>query len=310
MGLYAARRLALAIPVLLVLSIGAFLLVRLVPGSPVTLMLGPRATPESIATLTAQLHLDAPWLDQYLTFLAGALRLDLGDSILLRAPVGSLLLPRIVVSAALVTYGVLIALLIAVPLGVASGLRRNRPVDHSIRLLSTIAFGMPTFWLSLVLILLFSLTLKLLPTSGFATEPLGQWRALTLPALVIGLIQAPLLVRTLRSSVIDTSAAEHVEAARARGLPSSVVVRRHILRGSMVTMITVLGVNVGFLLSWSVVVETVFALPGLGSALVTAVLGRDYPMITGITLVFGAAVVAISLVTDLLYAALDPRVRL
>ena len=214
------------------------------------------------------------------------------------------------VSAALVTYGVLIALLIAIPLGVVSGLRRNRPVDHSIRLLSTIAFGMPTFWLSLVLILLFSLTLKLLPTSGFATEPLGQLRALTLPALVIGLIQAPLLVRTLRSSVIETSAAEHVEAARARGLPSPVVVRRHILRGSMLTMITVLGVNVGFLLSWSVVVETVFALPGLGSALVTAVLARDYPMITGITLVFGAAVVVISLVTDLLYAALDPRVRL
>jgi peptide/nickel transport system permease protein len=310
MALYAARRILLALPVLLVLSIGAFLLVRLVPGSPVTLMLGPRATPESIATLTAQLHLDAPWLDQYLAFLAAAVRLDLGDSILLRAPVGSLLLPRIAVSAALVTYGVCIALVIAIPMGAISGLRRNRPVDHSIRLLSTIAFGMPTFWLSLVLILLFSLTLKLLPTSGFATEPLAQLRALTLPALVIGLVLSPLLVRTLRSSVIETAASEHVEAARARGLPSQVVVRRHILRGSLLTMITVLGVNVGFLLSWSVVVETVFALPGLGSALVTAVLARDYPMITGITLVFGVVVVIISLVTDLLYAALDPRVRL
>jgi len=161
-----------------------------------------------------------------------------------------------------------------------------------------------------VLILVFSLTLKLLPTSGYAQEPLGQVRALTLPALVIGLVISPLLVRTLRSSVIETSAAEHVEAARARGLPYPVVVRRHILRGSLLAMITVLGVNIGFLLSWSVVVETVFALPGLGSALVTAVLGRDYPMITGITLVFGIAVVVINLVTDLLYAALDPRVRL
>jgi peptide/nickel transport system permease protein len=309
-ALYAARRLALALPVLLVLSIGAFLLVRLVPGSPVTLMLGPRANPESIAMLTARFHLDAPWLDQYLAFLTAALRLDLGDSILFRAPVASLLLPRFVVSVALIVYGVLISLLIAVPLGTISGLRRNRPTDHTIRLLSTIAFGMPTFWLALVLILVFSLTLKLVPTSGYAQEPLGQIRALTLPALVIGLVEAPLLVRTLRASVIETSGAEHVEAARARGLPYAVVVRRHILRGSMLSMITVLGVNIGFLLSWTVVVETVFALPGLGSALVTAVLGRDYPMITGIALVFGAAVVLINLVTDLLYAALDPRVRL
>jgi len=310
MALYAARRLAQAIPVLILLTVAAFMLVRLVPGTPVTLMLGPRATPEAIAILNSRFHLDDPWLDQYIAFLAGALRLDLGDSIHLRAPVVSLLMPRIIVSVALVTYGVVVALLIAVPLGVKGGLRRNRPIDHAIRLFSTVTFAMPTFWLSLVLILILSLLLKLLPTSGFATEPVGQVRSLTLPAIVIGLVLAPLLVRTLRSSIIDTSASEHVEAARARGLPSSVVVRRHILRGSLMTMITVLGVNIGFLLSWSVVVETVFAIPGLGSALVTAVLGRDYPLITGITLVFGVGVILISLATDLIYATLDPRVRL
>jgi peptide/nickel transport system permease protein len=210
----------------------------------------------------------------------------------------------------LLLYSVVIAILVAIPLAVVSALRRNRAADHAIRLFSMVTFAMPSFLLGLLLILIFGLNLHLLPTSGYGEGFLGHLRGLSLPAITVGLYLAPILLRTLRVGIIETLGTEFVEAATARGLSRTRIVLKHVLRNSMVSTLTVLGLNIGFLLSGLVIIENVFALPGLGSELVSSIVTRDYPTIQALTLVFGVSVVAINLVTDLLYAALDPRVRL
>lgn len=307
---FLARRVVGAVPVLIALLLVAFLLVRFVPGDPARILLGIRATERSVALLREQLALDGPLHAQFLAFLSGALVLDFGTSIVHHAPVAELIGPRLLVTSALLLYATLIAVSVAIPLGILSAVRRNRLPDHAVRVVSMVAFAMPAFWLGLVLVLFFSLALGIFPTSTLGKTPVEWVRGLTLPALTIGLYLAPLLLRTLRSSVIEQLGMEHVEAARARGLSERRVIGRHVMRNSLIAMVTVLGVNIGFLLSGAVVVENVFALPGIGSLLVGSVVARDFPVIQTLVLVFGVGVLLINLVTDLSYAALDPRVRL
>lgn len=307
---YVLRRALRAGPVLIGITLVAFVLIRLVPGDPVQVMLGLHATPERVAQLRSELGLDKPLPAQYLDFLAGAVRLDFGNSIALKGAIAPILAPRALVTTGIVVYAVVISVMLAIPLAMLSALRRNRWPDHFIRLLSTVTFAMPAFWLGLTLILVFALRLGWFPTSGLGENPLAIIRSLTLPAVTIALYLAPILLRTLRSSVIETLGAEYIEAARARGLSERRVLFRHVMRNSLIAMVTVLGVNVGFLISGTVVVENVFALPGLGSLLVSSILARDFPMITALTLIFGVAVIAVNLITDLSYAVLDPRVRL
>ena len=310
MSAFLARRVVGAVPVLLALLLAAFLLVRFVPGGSSRILLGIRATDASVALLRARLALDGPLDAQFLAYLRDALVLDFGTSIVHHAPVAELIGPRLLVTGSLLLYATAIAVAIAIPLGIWSAIRRNRLPDHAVRVLSMIAFAMPAFWLGLVLVLLFSLALGIFPTSTLGDTPAEWLRGLTLPALTIGLYLAPLLLRTLRSSVIEQLGMEHVEAARARGLSERRVVGRHVMRNSLIAMVTVLGVNIGFLLSGAVVVENVFALPGIGSLLVGSVVARDFPVTQTLVLVFGAGVLLINLLTDLSYAALDPRVRL
>lgn len=310
MGAYIARRVAQAIPVLIGISIAAFVIIHLVPGDPAHVILGARATPSSVATLNRQLGLDQPLPEQYRKFVAGALTFDFGESIIQKTSVGGLLGPRITVTAYLLIYAVLIAVIVAVPLAVLSALRRNRPRDHLIRVFSMVTFAMPSFLLGLLLILAFSLNTHTFPTSGYGEGLTGHVRALTLPAITIGLYLAPILLRTLRVDVIETLGTEFVEAARARGLSKRRIVSKHVLRNSLVSTLTVLGLNIGFLLSGVVIIENVFSLPGLGSELVSAIANRDYPTIQALTLLFGVAVVSINLLTDVFYVLLDPRVRL
>jgi peptide/nickel transport system permease protein len=307
---YILRRVVQAIPVLIGITLASFLLIHFVPGDPATIILGARASPEAVATLNAQLGLDQPVITQYLDFITGAATLDFGESIKQKTAIGPLLGDRIPVTMFLLLYSVVIAILIAVPLAMLSALRRNRAADHAIRLFSMVTFAMPSFLLGLLLILFFSLKLGALPTSGYGDGLVGHLRSLTLPALTVGLYLAPILLRTLRVGIIETLDTEFIEAARARGLTERRILFKHVLRNSLVSTVTVLGLNIGFLLSGLVIIENVFALPGLGTELVNAVLARDYPMIQALTLVFGVAVIAINLLTDLAYAKLDPRVRL
>ena len=210
----------------------------------------------------------------------------------------------------LLLYGIFVALLIGVPLAIWSAVRRDGWADQIIRIFSTTAFGMPTFWLGLVLALIFGLELGWLPVGGYTNSfPALLW-SLTLPALTLGLSLTAIVIRSLRSSLLESLSSDYVEAARARGLTERRVVLRYGVRNSLGAMITIIAVNIGYLIGGTVVIETVFQIPGLGSLLVDASLRRDYTLVTALTLVAGIAVVVISLITDLLYAYIDPRVRL
>jgi peptide/nickel transport system permease protein len=303
------RRLLQSLLVLLGVSVVAFALIHLVPGDPARIALGPRAPLQAVAAARHTLGLDKPLVTQYLDFVTGAVHGDLGYSIQQRASVGGLVGPRILPSAFLIAYATIIAILLAVPLGVISALKRDRLPDHAIRIVTMVTFAMPAFWLALVLVELLSLRAHLLPVSGYSGSFAEKVKDLLLPALTIALYLAPMLVRTLRSSVIDVLDSDFVEAARARGLSERRVILKHVLRNASIATVTVLAVNLGFLISGTVVIEVVFDIPGLGSLIVSSVQSRDFPVVQALTLIFGAIVIAVNLLADVAYAVIDPRVR-
>jgi peptide/nickel transport system permease protein len=307
---YLARRVLQAVPVLFGISLLAFLLIHFVPGDPVRVMLGNRASDAQVAVLRSQLGLDQPLPNQYVTFVLAAMRFDFGQSVALKAPVNSLILGRAGVTLVLVVYSTLIALAIAVPLAIVSALKANRLPDHAIRTVMMITFTMPGFWLGLLFILVFALNLGWFPVSGVGDSPLSFIWSMTLPSIVVALGFAPILIRTMRSGMLASMGADYAEAARARGLSDARVLWRYVLRTSLIATVTIVGVNTGFLLSGAVVIEKVFALPGLGSLLVDSVAVRDFPVVVGLTVVFGVGVIIVNLVTDLANAAVDPRIRL
>jgi peptide/nickel transport system permease protein len=307
---YLARRALHAVPVLFAISLVAFLLVHLVPGDPIRVMLGERATQDAVASLRAQFGLDQPLPLQYLQFVANAVRLDFGVSIALHSPVRDIILERLGPTFIVVVYATAMSFVLVFPLAIISAVKADRPPDHVIRVVMMAAFAMPAFWVGLMLVMVFSLGLGLFPTSGLGEGFLPLMVSLTLPALTLAFHLAPMQTRTLRASVIENLNADHVVAARARGLSEPRILMRHVVRNSLIATVTMIGVNLGFLLGGAVVVETVFAIPGLGSLLVNAVAARDFPVIEAVTMVFGFAVVLISLGIDLVHAALDPRIRL
>jgi ABC-type dipeptide/oligopeptide/nickel transport system permease component len=307
---YLLRRLAVAIPTVVGIAIVGFLLVHLVPGDPVRLMLGEKATPESISSAREQLGLDRSLVAQLGTFLSGLVQGDLGTSIVRRRPVVDVVMESAEPTLLLVGYSIVLSLLIAVPLGVLAAARRDRPTDHAIRILTLVGFTLPPFWFALILIRTLAVGQGWLPVSGYAPGFGGAIRSLTLPAISLAVVLGSLLARTLRASMVDQLGTEYVEAARARGLGERRIVLKHAQRNALLPTITVLALNVGWLLGACVIVESVFAIPGLGQLLVTSVSDRDFPVITGIGLVMGVVVVLANLVADLAYAAVDPRVRL
>lgn len=297
-----------SVPVLLGISIVAFLAIQLVPGDPVQIMLHGRGTPERVAEVRGQLGLDRPLLEQYAGFVGGAIRGDLGVSIVQRAPVASIIGERIGPSLLLLAFAAILSTLIAVPVAIWAALRLDRPVDHAIRLVGVVGFAMPPFWIAIMLMLFFGLRLGWFPIAGFGDGLGRQLWHLTLPALTVALFLAPILIQSLRAAMIEAMAADHVEVARAKGLSRRQVLLKHVLRNAVIPVITVLAVNIGWLLSGAVIVEYVFSLPGLGSLLVRAVSYRDYPVIQGLALVFGVLVLIVNLLADLGYMLVDQRV--
>lgn len=303
------RRLLQSLWVLVGVSVVAFALIHLVPGDPARIALGPRAPLQAVAAARHSLGLDKPLVTQYLNFVTGAVHGDLGYSIQQRASVGGLVGPRILPSIFLIACATIISVVLAVPLGIVSALKRDRLPDHAIRVVAMVTFAMPAFWLGLVLVELLSLRAHLLPVSGYSGSAAEKAKDLLLPALTIALYLAPMLIRTLRSSVIDVLDSDFVEAARARGLSERRVILKHVLRNASIATVTVLAVNLGFLISGTVVIEVVFNIPGLGSLIVSSVQTRDFPVVQALTLIFGAIVIAVNLFADVAYAAIDPRVR-
>ena len=307
---YLVRRLALAVVVLFGLLVATFFIIHLVPGDPVRLVLGVRATPSAIADVRHQLNLDRPLLTQFWLYVSNMVQGHFGEAFSLNAPVGQVISQRIAPSAELIIYSMLLALLIGIPLAIIAALRPNGIIDNAIRLGTTFTFAMPAFWLGLMLSLIFGLKLGWFPVSGYSGGIGGILRTLTLPALTLGLALSAVVVRTLRSSLLDVLQSDYIDAARSRGLRELRIVSRHALRNALMNTLTILSVNVAFLIGGTLILEQVFQIPGVGSLLFDAVEKRDYQLVQTLTLLAGAAVVLVSLAADIVQAFLDPRVRL
>lgn len=302
------RRVIQMIPVLLGISLITFYMIHLIPGDPARNMLGPRATPQRVAELRQSLGLDEPLWSQYCRFLTGVVRGDLGTSLYYRQAVGPLVLERLPATIFLVIYSAIVALVVAIPLGILAAVRRNTWLDQVIRAVSLVTLAMPAFWLGVLFILYFGLYRGWFPIGGYGETFAEHLHHLFLPALTIALAMAPILIRSLRSSMAGNLRAQYATTARAKGLTEQRVITGHVLRPSLISTVTVLGVNLGFLIGSTVIIETVFAIPGLGFLMVSSIQTRDYPVIQAVTLVMAMLVVLVNLLTDMTYALLDPRV--
>ncbi|MFO6296687.1 MULTISPECIES: ABC transporter permease [unclassified Rahnella] len=298
------------LPVLLGISILTFVMVRAIPGDPARILLGVRSTPEAIARIRAQYGLDLPVWQQYLYFLRNLLHGEMGKSLIYRVDTLKLIMSRIEPTLYLVLGSVLLAMLFTVPLAATAARNRGRLADQMIRLLSTVGLGLPAFWLAIMMILLFSLSLGWFPVSGYGSDFGERLHHLFLPCLTVALALSAVLTRNLRASLLMELQNDYVTAARARGQNENRIFWRHVMPNSLVPTVNLLAVNIGWLIGSTVVIESVFAIPGMGQLLVKAIISRDYMVVQGVVLVFALATVAVNLVADLLTVALDPRVKL
>jgi peptide/nickel transport system permease protein len=309
MGQYIARRLVQMIPVVFGITLVLFFMLRLIPGDPASAMLGERATDEAVARINHELGLDKPIYVQYAYFLRDLATLNLGTSIKYQVPVAALLGQRLLVSLSVVGVTLLLTIAIAFPLGVLAALKKDSLIDNVVRSIFIVLMLMPSFWVGILLIIFFSVQLGLFPVSGYGSGLLDNLHHLFLPALTIALAIAPVLVRALRSSILESLGADYVRTARAKGLRERVVITAHVLRNALIPAITLLGLSIGGLMGGTVILEKVFALPGAGALLIDSIGARDYPVVQASTLVFAAMVVLVNLITDIVYSFLDPRVR-
>jgi peptide/nickel transport system permease protein len=284
------------------------MLIRLIPGNPAIAILGEHATPELIARVQNQLGLNLPIWRQYLHFLGNASRGDFGLSFFYRENVSTLTMERIPVTLTLICYAALIGLAISIPFATLAAVRRETTVDHAIRLVFTGTIGIPSFWLGIVLALLLSVKIRLFPLGGIGAGGLDAVWHLTLPALTIALHISPILVRALRSSLIEVMDSDYVTTGRAMGLRQVTLLTSYLLRNGLTPFISVLGLNIGWLIGGTIIIEQVFGIPGVGSLLITSILTRDYSIVQFVTLVLAFLVILVNLLTDLAYAVLDPRV--
>lgn len=305
---YAFVRLLHAVPVVIGVTLFTFIAMQLVPGDPIRIMMHGRISDAEVSAIYERLGMDRPLPVQYAEFIGRAFTGDLGESIVQHAAVSTLVSEKFAPTLWLLGTGTMLSVLIAIPLGLVSAARANRPVDHLIRAASMVGFAMPPFWIGLLLIFGLGIGLGWFPISGYGEGAIGHLRHMILPGLTIAFFLAPILAQSLRASLLEVLASDHIEVARARGLPEWRIVGKHALRNALIPVLTVLAVNVSWLVSGAVVVESVFALPGLGSLLIRSVGYRDFPLIQGLALVFAVIVVVVNLLADLGYALVDRRV--
>jgi ABC-type dipeptide/oligopeptide/nickel transport system permease component len=330
--IYLLQRLFGTLPVLLLVTLLVFVLLHAAPGDPTTMLLGQETTAADLAEAKRRWGLDQPVHIQYVKFVLAAAAGDLGKSFRFSAPVREVIAQRLPATVELAAFSILIAVIFAVPLGVWAGARPNSWVDNLGTSFGLFGISMPNFWLGIMLILLLAGTFHVLPSAGRSTYGIagpsqtgfyfldsvvqGNWAALKdaflhvlMPALALGVNMVGILMRVTRSSVLETATEEYIVTARAKGLADRIVLWRHIVSNALIPIITVVGLELGTLLSGSIIVETVFAWPGIGSLLITGVTARDYPLVTGVVLMYTVAFVAINLMIDALYAFIDPRIR-
>jgi peptide/nickel transport system permease protein len=310
--LVALRRLFSAIPVLFIVSLISFGLMRLIPGDPAASIAGPSATPAQIDQLRRDLGLDEPLLMQLLHYYQGLLQGDFGKSLLLGKGVLAATLERLPVTIGLSLYALVLTLLIGVTSGIIAALRQNTWVDQVAMMIAMLGISIPGFFLGLLMIIFFAVQLGWLPSGGyvpFSQDPIGWLRSTTMPAISLALLQAGLLARITRSGMLEVLRQDYVRTARAKGLPERQVILKHALANALIPIVTVVGIIISLLLSGAVVTEALFSLPGMGQLLTQAVLSRDYPMVQGGLLLVTTFLVVVNILVDILYALIDPRVR-
>jgi peptide/nickel transport system permease protein len=307
---YAATRLVHSIPVVFGVTVATFLLLHLIPGNPARQLVGQRAGPAAVAAVNRRLGLDGSLLSQFGVFLSRLAHGDTGNSFFYGVSTRSLIVSRLPLTAALVALAALFCVVFTLPLAIIAAVRKDRLTDHAIRVIPLVGLGMPAFWIGILFILVFSVKLGWFPVGGWGLSYSDHLRALVLPALTAALGIIPLLIRSLRAGALDVFNADFIATARAKGLREVRVLFLHVTRNALIPTVALLGLNIAYLIGSTVIVERVFALNGLGSLMLDAVGNRDFPVVAGVTLVFAVGVVLLNLVTDLVTAQLDPRIRL
>lgn len=309
---YTLRRLVLAVPVVFLVAVFAFVLIRLAAGNPAAVLLGPGATDTQIADLARQLGLNKPISVQFLIWLRRLAHGNLGQSFFLGRGVGTAILERLPATLELTAAALAFAVAAGIPAGVVSAVHHNRWIDRTVMIMTLFGVSMPVFWIGLLLVWFFAVQVPIFPTGGyvpFIQDPIASLRHIVLPAVSLGALHAALIARITRASTLEVLRQDYIRTARAKGLRERVVVYGHALRNSMIPTITVIGVSLGALLSGVVIIETVFTYPGVGRLVVEAVQQRDYNVVQGTLLVIAGIYVMVNLAIDLTYAWFDPRIR-
>ena len=302
------RRLLQLVPVAVGVTILVFFMIHLIPGDPARTILGIHATPQAIAILHKQWGLNRPLVSQYWLFMDRLLHGNLGQSLYYGVPAAGLILQHVPATLWLIVYAAVIAVLISVPLAMIAATRKDGIRDHVVRAVPLLGLGMPPFWVGFLLIYGFGITFRLFPVGGYGTGFLGHLHYMFLPALTIAIALAPVVIRSLRASMLTVLGADYITTARSKGVPGPRLFVRHVLRNAVIPAITVLGINIGFLIGGTVIIENVFAIPGIGQLMIQSIFQRDFPVVQGVTLVFAVLVVLVNLLADMTYASLDPRV--
>src|SRR5260370_18384309 len=306
---FVIRRLLMLVPVAVGVTIIVFLMSHLIPGDPAGTILGIHATPQAIAILHEQWGLNRPLIDQYWLFMDRLLNGNLGQSLFYGTPAAGIITGRLAPTLWLLVYAAALAVGISVPLAMIAASRQNGLRDQVVRAVPLVGRGMPPFWLAILLINGLAIKVRLFPVSGYGSGFAGHLHAMFLPALTAAIALAPVVIRSLRASMLNVLGADYITTARSKGVPSSRLFLRHVLRHAVIPAVTVLGINIGFLIGNTVIIENVFAIPGVGQLMINSIFQRDFPVVQGVTLVFAVLVVLINLLADISYAALDPRVR-
>jgi peptide/nickel transport system permease protein len=303
------QRLLMLIPVAIGVTIIVFFMIHLIPGDPAATILGIHATPARVAILHREWGLDRPLVSQYWLFMDRLFHGNLGQSLYYGTGARAIIFARIPATLWLVAYAAILAILISVPAAMIAASRKDGVRDHVVRAVPLVGLGMPPFWLAILLVYAFAINVHWFPVSGYGNGFFGHLHSMFLPALVVALALSPVVIRALRASMLNVLGAEYITTAKSKGVPGPQLFVRHVLRNAVIPAVTVLGINIGFLIGGTVIIEQVFAIPGIGQLMINSIFQRDFPVVQGVTLIFGVLVVIVNLLADLSYAALDPRVR-
>ncbi|MFQ5795408.1 MAG: ABC transporter permease [Candidatus Bipolaricaulia bacterium] len=309
---YFIRRLFTLVVVLLLISIITFVILNAIPGDPALIILGVEADPDLLDRLREQLGLNRPLHLQYWYWISGVVKGDLGSSIHYSVPISSLIVSRLSVTLPLAALATVLAVMLSIPLGIYAATHQNRIGDFSSMVLSQLGLSVPSFWIGILLIILFAVHLGWFPAGGFtywSENAVAALKSLLLPALALGVAQAAVLTRITRSSMLEVLHEDYIQTARSKGLAERVVIYKHGLKNAFISILTILGLQIGALLTGSIIIENVFSLPGLGRLVLGSIGQRDLPVVQGIVVFFAAMIILINFIVDILYGYLNPRIR-